>query len=117
MKESSGKKTYPGRKQIFRSFAGGNVKTDRLGLVTESQMAGEQPLLQLVMKQGKSVQPPETLAEIRERTAATVASLADECRRLDNPVAVRVELSAALQELTEKTRNEPQRRRERRGRE
>ncbi len=34
MKESRDKATYPGRKQIFRSFAGGTIKVDRLGLAT-----------------------------------------------------------------------------------
>ncbi len=103
MKKSSGKATYPGRKQIFRSFAAGKVKADRLGLVTESPLLGEQPLLQVVMKEGKRVQPPESLAVIRQRTTASVASLPEQTRRLDNPVAVEVEISAALQELTEET--------------
>lgn len=102
MKQSSGKLTYPGRKQIFRSFVGGKVKADRLGLVTESPL-NEQPLLQVVMKQGERVQPPETLAEIRQRTAASVASLPEQTRHLDNPVSVEVEISAALQELTQET--------------
>ncbi|HCF28736.1 MAG TPA: nicotinate phosphoribosyltransferase, partial [Cyanobacteria bacterium UBA11049] len=114
MKESSGKMTYPGRKQIFRSFVGERVKVDRLGLITESPIG--QPLLQLVMKQGETVQPPETLAEIRHRTAASVASLPDECRDIDHPVPVSVEISASLQELTERTRNEPHRCAEREGR-
>lgn len=115
MKESSGKMTYPGRKQIFRSFVGERVKADRLGLITESPI-DEQPLLQLVVKQGETVQPPESLAEIRSRTAASVASLPDECRDIDNPVPVSVEISASLQELTQKTRNEPPRRQGREGR-
>ena len=109
MKESSKKMTYPGRKQIFRSFVGERVKADRLGLITESPI-DEQPLLQLVVKQGETVQPPETLAEIRSRTTASVASLPDECRDIDNPVPVSVEISASLQELTERTRNEQGRR-------
>lgn len=109
MKESSGKMTYPGRKQIFRSFVGERVKADRLGLITESPI-DEQPLLQLVMKQGETVQLPESLAEICSRTAASVASLPDECRDIDNPVPVSVEISADLQELTQKTRNEQGRR-------
>lgn len=104
MKGASGKMTYPGRKQVFRSFAGGKVKADRLGLVTESQLPREEALLQLVMKQGQRVQLPETLAEIRDRTAAMVASLPQECRQLDHPVSVEVEISAVLQELTERTR-------------
>ena len=102
MKASSGKATYPGRKQIFRSFAGGQAKGDRLGLVTES--LSSEPLLQLVVKQGERVQSSETLAEIRERTAASVAALPDEVRRLDNPLPWDVEVSDALRGLTEETR-------------
>ncbi|AFY42070.1 nicotinate phosphoribosyltransferase [Nostoc sp. PCC 7107] len=102
MKQSSGKATYPGRKQIFRSFVDGKVKADRLGLITETPLS-ETPLLQLVMKAGQRVQFPESLAEIRQRTAATVASLPEETRRLTNPVALQVEISAGLQKLTEET--------------
>lgn len=111
MKQSKGKLTYPGRKQIFRCFEGEKVKADRLGLVTESPVF-EKPLLQLVVKQGERVQVAETLAEIRERTATSVASLPKETRALDNPVLVPVEISAALGELIEQTqaRNEPHRR-------
>jgi nicotinate phosphoribosyltransferase len=105
MKQSSGKATYPGRKQIFRSFVGGKVQADRLGLVTETPQS-ETPLLQLVMKEGERVQLPETLVEIRQRTAASVASLPEETRRLSNPVGLSVEISAQLQELTEKTKKQ-----------
>lgn len=101
MKKSTGKKTYPGRKQIFRFCANGQVKTDQLGLITESP--GGQPLLQLMVKQGQRVQQPETLAEIQKRTAISVASLPDETRRLDNPVSPSVKISDALQELTQQT--------------
>jgi nicotinate phosphoribosyltransferase len=102
MKESSGKLTYPGRKQIFRSFAAGQVKADRLGLATESP-GGEQPLLQLVVKQGQKMQQPESLTQIRERTAASVASLPAEVRNLDNPMPGRVKISDSLQELIQQT--------------
>lgn len=104
MKESSGKTTYPGRKQIFRSFEDGKMKTDRLGLATESPM-GEQPLLQMVLKQGQRVQQPATLAEIRERTTASVASLPSETRQLDSPTPLKVEISDALQQLTSKVKH------------
>ena len=108
MKESSGKLTYPGRKQIFRCFEGSQVKADRLGLVTESPIL-DCALLQLVVKQGQRVQPQETIAAIRERTAKSLASLPVEVRCLDNPKPLPVEISAALQELTQQTqvRNEP----------
>jgi len=103
MKESRDKATYPGRKQIFRSLAGGLLKVDRLGLATETPL-GEEPLLQLVMKSGKQLQPPESLVTIRQRTAASVASLPQQTRQLDHPVSVKVEISAALQELTQETK-------------
>ncbi|MBD2297238.1 nicotinate phosphoribosyltransferase [Nostoc sp. FACHB-190] len=103
MKQSSGKGTYPGRKQIFRSFVGGKVKADRLGLITETPQS-ETPLLQLFMKQGERVQLPETLADIRQRTAITVASLPEQTRQISNPVALPVDISEELQELTEKTK-------------
>ncbi|BCL34733.1 nicotinate phosphoribosyltransferase [Nostoc sp. MS1] len=104
MKQSSGKVTYPGRKQIFRSYAEGKATVDRLGLITDTPLAQETPLLQLVVKQGQHLQPPPTLAEIRQRTAASVTSLSEQTRRLDNPISVPVEISSTLQELTEQTK-------------
>ncbi|MDJ0797729.1 MAG: nicotinate phosphoribosyltransferase [Calothrix sp. MO_167.B12] len=104
MKESEGKVTYPGRKQIFRSFEGGKIKSDRLGLITENSLE-EETLLQLVMKDGKPMQSPETLAAIRQRTTTSVASLPAATRQLNNPQLVTVNISPALQELTIQTRN------------
>lgn len=107
MKESSGKVTYPGRKQIFRHYDNSLVKSprhDRLGLITETALPGEEPLLQLFVKEGKRLRPPEDLATIRQRTAATVASLPEQLRRLENPVSLQVEISAQLQQLTQQTK-------------
>jgi nicotinate phosphoribosyltransferase len=104
MKQSDSKSTYPGRKQIFRVSAGGKVEVDILGRADESIDVG-QPLLELVVKDGKPLQSPcADLATIRHRTMLTVASLPAATRRIDQPVAVDVEFSPALQELTEKTR-------------
>lgn len=102
MKQASGKVTYPGRKQIFRAFEGNEIRSDRLGLISETPTE-EHPLLQLVFKQGQRVKPPETLAEIRERTATNVASLPLETRRIDNPIPPKIEISESLLELTQKT--------------
>lgn len=105
MKQSSKKETYPGRKQIFRRFAQINgttqIQSDRLGLASEKPEDGETPLLQLVMKQGQRVQEVETLATIRDRTAATVASLPAETRQLDDPKLVPMDISDALRQMTE----------------
>ncbi|MFB2836991.1 nicotinate phosphoribosyltransferase [Floridanema evergladense] len=103
MKQSSHKVTYPGRKQIFRRWEKGEIHSDRLGLSSES-LEGEQALLQLFMKQGKRVKPPETLAQIRDRTSNSVASLPVATRQLTQPQQIPVEISSALKELTEKTK-------------
>lgn len=108
MKKSTGKATYPGRKQIFRSYEGGLVQSDRLGLVTEqeqfavqtSSLASAVPLLQLVMKQGQRLDPPEALNAIAQRTANSVASLPAATREICQPQSIAVELSPALQALT-----------------
>ena len=108
MKESSGKMTYPGRKQIFRRFQQGKMVSDRLGLITEppADYDGdlEIPLLQLIMQQGKPLLENESLDQIAQRTAASIASLPDSVRDLNQPAPIQPEISAALQSLTDQTR-------------
>ena len=105
MKESIGKFTYPGKKQIFRSFIDGKIEKDRLGLIAETYK-NEQALLQLVMKDGKPLLTPETLTIIRQRTGASVATLSEETRRLENPISAQVEISNKLQKMIEKTKKQ-----------
>lgn len=105
MKMSSGKFTYPGKKQIFRSFVDGKLQSDRLGLLDENS-GKEKPLLELVMKSGKQIKPTESLQTIRERSSFSVASLPQETRRLENPISVKVEISEMLQNLTNKTKSQ-----------
>ena len=99
MKESSSKKTYPGRKQIFRTFVHNQIEQDRLGLAEEKALPGEQPLLKLVMQDGRSINPPETLEIIRQRTANSLASLPPATRNLDQANSLPVNISNALQSL------------------
>ncbi|MGC8711559.1 MAG: nicotinate phosphoribosyltransferase [Leptodesmis sp.] len=129
MKKSTGKATYPGRKQIFRRYGDGVVQGDRLGLVEEEgsgignwglgigsqetgeiqnpkskiQNSSEVPLLQLVMKEGQRLYPPESLEAIAQRTAHSVASLPAVTRELRQPTSIPVELSPALLSLIAKT--------------
>jgi nicotinate phosphoribosyltransferase len=99
MKESSSKVTYPGRKQIFRTLVNSKIQEDRLGLAEEKPQNEEQPLLQLIMQQGKRMQKPQPLETIRQHTAASVASLAKATRQLDKPTPVKVNISDALESL------------------
>ncbi|MEM9976752.1 MAG: nicotinate phosphoribosyltransferase [Cyanobacteria bacterium P01_D01_bin.2] len=95
MKEASGKVTYPGRKQIFRTATG-----DCLGLISEPG----QGLLVPVMIGGQRLAPAETLDTIRQRATESVARLPQTVRDVVNPVVPRAEISAALETLTDCTR-------------
>lgn len=103
MKEAPGKITYPGRKQIFRPSSG--EVTDRLGLITESALPHEQPLLQLVMKQGDRLPDPESLSTIAQRTHAAVSRLPTTTRQLTAPQSISVILSEQLSALVDRTRH------------
>ncbi len=99
MKQSSSKLTYPGRKQIFRTLFNHKICQDRLGLATEDAGDNEQPLLKLVMKNGKTIQEEESLTTIRQRTANSVASLPDSVSQIDLPTPIIPKISNELHSL------------------
>jgi len=99
MKQSINKVSYPGKKQIFREFEEGKLKTDTLGLFSENY-PGKQPLLKLFMKNGQRLEPSNTIKTIRKRTAASVASLPEHMKNIDSSKSIAVEISTPLQELT-----------------
>lgn len=101
MKEASGKTTYPGRKQIFRSPD--PTQGDTLGLITEHPPTHTTPLLQQVMHNGEQLSPPEDLATIAQRTAHSVQSLPSSIRAITAPTAYPVEISPALVALRDRT--------------
>jgi nicotinate phosphoribosyltransferase len=106
MKRSSGKMTYPGRKQVFRHIEGGQVKGDRLALVSEEADQNEaqsKPLLEPVVRDGQRLKPPETLETIAKRTAKSVAALPPQTRQLDNPTPIPLTISEATQTLAQTT--------------
>ena len=106
MKESPGKITYPGRKQIFRRIENGIVQHDRLGLIHETP-DHEQPLMQLVFKQGQRVQESDSLSTIAQRTAASVSSLPPSVRDINQPQSIPLDLSDDLLALVKKTQRNP----------
>ena len=98
VKLSSGKRTFPGRKQVWRVTDGGIASHDVMGLDDETGQDGR-ALLSRVMRGGVRVAPIAPLAEVRQRCAARVAQLQAALRALDggSPYAVRV--SVALDQL------------------
>ncbi|HVU89048.1 MAG TPA: nicotinate phosphoribosyltransferase [Pirellulales bacterium] len=97
-KHSEGKATWPGRKQIYRSLDNAG-KLDHDVVTTEAASAAGEPLLVPVMRGGKRLAPPESLAMIRERVATQLKMLPARLRELDEAEPYRVEISPALHAL------------------
>ncbi|HET7679779.1 MAG TPA: nicotinate phosphoribosyltransferase [Xanthobacteraceae bacterium] len=96
-KRSAGKETWPGRKQVWRHYGtDGRMAGDILSIEGDEQ-AGE-PLLQLVMKNGRRIVPSPTLAEVRSRAARDLERLPEPLRRLE-PGIYPVHVADALRQL------------------
>jgi nicotinate phosphoribosyltransferase len=103
LKLSSGKSYYPGRKQIFRLRDGGRkLKKDVIALRDETLPDGE-PLLEKVMKDGKTLGAYPSLNDIRARFLAEFEQLDEKFRAIRNPAVYPVEISPRLMRLNEET--------------
>jgi len=101
-KLSEGKQTWPGRKQVWRSFdAQGRMRADVLSLEDDKQ-DGE-TLVVPVMRGGERVAPASSLAQIRERAVRDLGRLPEPLQRLESGVAYPVEISAKLKALAAQT--------------
>jgi nicotinate phosphoribosyltransferase len=96
-KRSEGKATWPGRKQVFRSYESGHMAKDVVA--RESDVEAGEPLLELVMKAGRRVKPAQPLGEIRNRTLAQLACLPDCLRTLERSQDYPVTISQSLIDL------------------
>ena len=99
-KRSEGKATWPGIKQIFRTFDDdGKMKEDHVVLKNES-LPGE-PLLKACMRQGKRVNPPASLQQLRAHAANQLEQLPKVLRSLKSAPAYPVHISPNIRELAE----------------
>ena len=99
-KRSTGKATWPGRKQVWRSYAvDGRMAADVLSV--ENDEHNGEPLIELVMQGGRRVTPSPALAAIRERAACDLARLPEPLRRLDPDAAYPVQIGARLLRLAD----------------
>jgi nicotinate phosphoribosyltransferase len=97
-KQSVGKATWPGRKQIWRVFdAAGRMRGDILSIENDGQ-AGE-ALMQLVMRGGRRIAPSPALPDIRARAERDLARLPEPLRLLQPEVSYSVQVGEALQRL------------------
>lgn len=99
-KRSTGKATWPGRKQVWRSHGpDGRLASDVLGL-KDDQRSGR-PLLELVMQSGRRVGPMPSLREIRAYAAQELARLPEPLLRLEPGPPYPVEIAASLRALAD----------------
>jgi len=98
VKLSSGKRTLPGRKQVWRVTEDGVARHDVIGLEDETQQDGR-ALLTRVMRNGARVAHAIPLAEIQTRCAARVAQLPAALRALEPGSPYTVHISSALDRL------------------
>jgi nicotinate phosphoribosyltransferase len=97
-KHSSGKATWPGRKQVWRSFDHkGRISCDVLSTATDVQPG--MPLLEPVMRGGRRISPAPTLDAIRSRSADSLASLPEPLRDLKIALEYPVTIGQPLMEL------------------
>jgi nicotinate phosphoribosyltransferase len=98
-KQSEGKTTLAGQKQVFRNMVrDGRFGGDIIG-IREEKMDNARPLLVPVMENGRAVGPMPTLGEIRARFTENFARLDDRYKRLDNPEIYPVVMSRRLEEV------------------
>jgi nicotinate phosphoribosyltransferase len=97
-KQSTGKATWPGRKQVWRSFGtDGRMCGDVLSLETD-RMNGE-ALIQPVMRAGRRLAASPSLADSRARAERDLARLPEMLRRLESGATYRVQVADSLLRL------------------
>ncbi|SNR78347.1 nicotinate phosphoribosyltransferase [Desulfurobacterium atlanticum] len=99
MKTSSGKKMYPGRKQVYR-FDG----FDKVTLFEEKSSG--LPLLEPIFISGERVKKLPSLSEIKEYFLEEFTKLPEEIKNIYEKRIYRVEISDRLKALYEKTKEE-----------
>jgi nicotinate phosphoribosyltransferase len=97
-KHSEGKTTWPGGRQVFRSFDAGTTMTRDVVTVIDDAQPGA-ALLTPVLRQGRRVGAVPTATEARANTLACLATLPAGCRRLTAPEPYPVTISPRLRAL------------------
>jgi nicotinate phosphoribosyltransferase len=96
-KRSEGKQTWPGRKQVFRTYGKDGRMTQDI-LTVETDRHGGEALIVPVMKNGKRL-PQRSLDETRAHAARELARLPDPLRGLDLGTTYPVTVAQALHDL------------------
>lgn len=99
-KRSEGKATWPGRKQVYRSFDAEGLMVGDMITLADARCVG-QPLLLQVMKKGRRIAPSPPLHEVRSYAEKQIARLPPPLKTLHDAPIYPVEVSAELVALAE----------------
>jgi nicotinate phosphoribosyltransferase len=94
-KRSTGKATWPGRKQVWRRYGADGRMAGDIVSVESDEHTGE-PLIQLVMQGGRRVGARPTLSEMRTRAPRDLDRLPNALRRLEPDGRYPVQVADAL---------------------
>jgi nicotinate phosphoribosyltransferase len=103
MKLSADKRTFPGRKQVYRVERDGEPLRDVIALHDEPAPPGATPLLECVMRGGRRLGPNRTVEAIRTAARSAVAALPRSIRVIGSIDAFPVTWSRRLEQLTHET--------------
>ena len=102
LKLSSGKKTWVGKKQIYRHYdENGMMREDVLALLSEPQ-TGAVPMMETVMENGRPVRPIESLETIRNRFKKEWETLPPAYQDIATPGQYPVKISPSLRALEQR---------------
>ena len=94
-KRSTGKATWPGRKQVWRRYGpDGRMAGDTISV--EDDVQPGKPLIQPVMQRGRQITPRPTLADIRAHAARELERLPEPLRRLEPGASYPVQVADSL---------------------
>lgn len=94
-KRSTGKATWPGRKQVWRRFGpDGGFCGDILSAEGDAHIG--EPMIQPAMRNGRRCAPSASLADIREHAAQQLACLPEPLRRLERGATCPVQVAESL---------------------
>jgi nicotinate phosphoribosyltransferase len=97
LKTSTGKVTFPGRKQVWRCHDGaGTLTGDVIACANELGPPGAEPLLVHIIRAGQPLLERPRIADIRARSRGLVARLPSAVQGLDTPAPYPVTVSARL---------------------
>ena len=100
-KQSEGKATWPGAKQVFRRYdEAGRFEGDTITLAGD-RAAGEPQIIPL-MRNGRRVDAPLSLHEIRANTADQLARLPEPLRGLGGGAPYSVEIAPVVREMADR---------------